>query len=338
MYMHTRSARALPTGYPVNAFVSGLGSQDSVSRGTDFVDQQMAQARATFSQQMAPILQKLTKDMEKKVQDQVAATTAAILALNAIPVIGNIAAAIASVAASLSGDKYQTKIQEVMADFQRKTQELAVDYELKAKDEITLLIKSIEDNAIKLALSGAVLPPPDPEVPMEGLGIHKKIKKLGRSINRAVSKIGREIGRPFEQAWDAIEQGLNVLSGKAAYLKARDAAANGWIIAQRSYKTAYGEILKEIRSPQYKNDLTIDMARSIRSDPDIQNLIEQKRIADQESIRNAQEIRQQAERATKTNHQYDAYKLAQADPSLKKIKAGPIVAAAAIPIVMALIT
>jgi hypothetical protein len=324
-------------GYPVN---TGLGVA-SVARGGAYIDQQMRNADAIFASKMQPIMTQLTEELEEKIQAQVAATTATILAMNAIPVVGNIVAGIAAVVSSLAGDKYQRKTEEVLSNFKKNVTKLKADYNIKARNEITAVIKSVEDNAVKLALSGAVLPPPPPEVPIQGLGfggIGSALKRAGRSINRAVSKIGREIGRPFEQAWDAIEKGLEYLTGEAAYKEAKAAAEKGWGIAKSSYKTAYAEIMDGVKSQQFKNDLTIDMAREIRNDPDIQQMIHERQQAELAIIQNVQRLKEEQARAAKAKAQYEQHQAELADPSNKKVQAAPIAAAAAIPIIMALIT
>jgi len=324
-------------GYPVN---NGLGIA-SVVRGEAYSRQQMANADAIFSSKMQPIMKKLTEELEEKIQAQVAATTATILAMNAIPVVGNIAAGIASVVTALAGDKYQKKTEEVLMSFKSKVARLKVDYTIKARNEITAAIISVEDDAVRLALSNAVLPPVTPDVPIEGLGwggIGSALKKLGKSIGSAVNKIGKEIGTPFAKAWEAIEKGLEYLTGEAAYREAKEAADRGWEIAQRSYKTAYDEIMSGVKSPQFKNDLTIDMAHEIRNDPDVQQMIHERQQAELAVIQNMQTLKAEAARSQEAQQQYEQYQANLLDPSNKKVQAGPIAAAAAIPIILALIT
>jgi len=234
---------------------------------------------------MQVTMNEISKDMEDEVKDAAMETaamqTGVSLALAAIPVVGWAASAIVSVAGAIGSGKYQREAEEIMSDAQSVVARLQAESQARISAMMTKVFNHERPHAIQLALSG---------VPLSGFGsafksavskIGSELERFGRRIEKNTEFIRdpiKDFGRSIEKEADRFEdrvqkEVIDPLVGRTVKLEAREARERIINRAESKLKQHEDEVRELVRSPRYRANLRLELAKKLRSNPAIQKMV-----------------------------------------------------------------
>lgn len=260
-----------------------LGQLIPEASGASFqqLEQQYVQA---MKKAMEEISARLQDEMKKEMLKTAAVQTGISVALNVIPVAGWAASAIVSVALSISSGKYQREAEAIMAD----ASEIVAREQAKSQARISAMLDEVFEQekqaAIQLAISGRPLP-----ATLDGLldfvkdavsPIQKFMKELSRGTHSVIDELERFGGRiedEVDRFGETIQEDvLDPISGRTVKIKAREGRER--IIAEAKAKLREHEnnLRELINSAAYRENLRVEIARTLRNNPAIQRLTRQR--------------------------------------------------------------
>jgi hypothetical protein len=251
------------------------------------------------------ILDRLKKDMRKLIMEQAAMSTAISIGLAIIPVVGWAASAIYSVVQAIVGSGYKREMEEVMADTQVKADQIVAEYQQKVQTAQNDAFVQEQDASVQMALTCEELPAtitgktdaPQAVVPtttkaLNGLGtlgfswehVFNPIWQISEATNAirqvivqiappAVARVLERADAELQRESKQVEEGIRVLSGKAAVEKAEAARTEILAHVRSMMEEQYQASIKNMATPEFRYNLRITIAKNLRADPNFAALV-----------------------------------------------------------------
>lgn len=233
---------------------------------------QMDQVRA----KLTPIMEQLTKKMEKSMQDAAIVNAAIHTSLNAIPGVGQVLSAGLSIFQSFKGGEYQDDAKKILAEAQMSIEKKAAESSMRIKNAVSKVVQSESDPAIKQLLSGAA--------GINGLGfsVGKAFKSIGDAFKSAADWAAKqardavkEVDKVTGDIKKEVERGAEYITGRIVKRKAQEAAAKMKEKAGKAIKANETLAMTKINSPEFKMGVRNEIMRGLASDPTIAPLLAQ---------------------------------------------------------------
>lgn len=246
------------------------------------------------------IMSNMAEQVKKKLVEQAAinAGISAGLAISGAYTlgIGTVLAGVYALITSLLGAKYRRQSDELIADLQNdiKVKQAAGEAAITANDQ--KIMNEQMPAAKALALSG---------VPLGGLGnvfdvasgyisdlFHDPARTIKVAVMRPVKAaqtvvsqvvpakvldVYKSVMQPVEDTgnriYNAAEDARDTVSGRAAYTKAENAVNNARPAAYKIIDDNTAAIIADHNGTKFRNEITIQMAKQIRQDPNVTALV-----------------------------------------------------------------